>query len=113
MRVRGDIVDSLFIQARQRAAEARGSRSAGRVGSGGEEPGEEPSFTRLLEDKVQEVDQAIRESERAAADLVVGRSGDIHGTMLALEQAELEFRLLAAVRNKALDAYHQIMRMNV
>ena len=36
---------------------------------------------------------------------------DIHGTMIAVEQADISLRLLANVRNRAVDLYREVMRM--
>ena len=44
---------------------------------------------------------------------MTGASGDIHGTMIALAKADMSFRLLLQVRNRALEAYQEIMRMNL
>ena len=38
---------------------------------------------------------------------------DIHGTMLALEKADLSMRLMLQVRNKLVSAYEEVMRMQV
>jgi flagellar hook-basal body complex protein FliE len=37
----------------------------------------------------------------------------LHDTMIAMEQADLSFRLMMQVRNKIVDAYQEIMRMQV
>lgn len=71
------------------------------------------SFAQLLSDKVEATNGVMQAADQAVGDLIVGRSGDIHGTLLAMERADLEFRLLTAVRNKVMDAYREIMRMNV
>jgi flagellar hook-basal body complex protein FliE len=93
------------------------TRNLSRLGKAGklEQVGESPAsstFAKLLADKVEQTDQAIQTADKVSGDLVVGRTGDIHGTMLALGQADMEFRMLAAVRNKVLDAYREVMRMN-
>jgi flagellar hook-basal body complex protein FliE len=71
------------------------------------------SFAQLLAEKVDQANATIQAADKASAELTVGHSGDIHGTMLALEQADMEFRLLSAVRNKVIDAYREVMRMGI
>jgi len=66
-----------------------------------------PTFAEMLKDVV----EAERTAETAAHDYSVGRSQDLHGTMVTLQKADISFRLLATVRNKVLDAYREIMRM--
>lgn len=45
--------------------------------------------------------------------LAVGDEKNVHETMLAIEKADLSFRLLLQVRNKLLGAYQEIMRLQV
>ena len=44
-------------------------------------------------------------------ELAVGKSENLHEAMIGYEKAETALKLLVQVRNKALDAYHEIMRM--
>jgi flagellar hook-basal body complex protein FliE len=41
---------------------------------------------------------------------VTGKAG-IHETMIALQKADISLRLLLQIRNKAMDAYREVMRM--
>lgn len=66
-----------------------------------------PTFAEMLKDVV----EAEKTADVAAHDYAVGRSQDLHGTMVAIQKADISFRLLATVRNKVLDAYREIMRM--
>lgn len=52
-------------------------------------------------------------ADKMAADLTSGKSENIHETMLAATQAELSFNLMVQLRNKAIEAYTEIMRMPV
>ncbi|MGB0679245.1 MAG: flagellar hook-basal body complex protein FliE [Polyangiales bacterium] len=70
-----------------------------------------PSFAERLEQMVGSVNQAQLQAEHAAGELAAGRSDDIHGTMLQMRRADIRFRLLATARNRAIEAYHEIMRM--
>lgn len=74
-------------------------------------PIEGPSFQDALGDLVGEVDGAIKTAEQQAADFAEGRSNDIHGTMISMQEADVRLRLLGNVRNRALEAYREIMRM--
>ena len=72
------------------------------------DPGE---FGRLLADYLRQVSELQAQADKAFADIVTGRSADLHGLVLALSEADLSFRLLVQIRNKLLDAYKEIMRM--
>lgn len=72
-----------------------------------------PSFTDHLQQGVTDVNAMQIKSDRMAMELATGKTGNIHETMLAATQAELSFNLMVQIRNKALEAYGEIMRMPV
>ena len=57
------------------------------------------------------------EQNGAAANDAVSRmldgSGDVHDAMIALQQSDTTFQLAVQVRNKLVQAYHEVMRMPV
>lgn len=69
------------------------------------------SFGDLVTDMVRDVDARSKDASVQAQDLAAGRSHDIHGTMIAVEQAGVSMRLLGSVRNRMVEAYREIMRM--
>jgi len=69
------------------------------------------SFAAELKAKLHEVDQSQHQADQAMKDGAVRGAENIHETMIRLEDADLSMRLLMKVRNKALDAYQEIMRM--
>lgn len=74
----------------------------------------EPSsstFGELLSEFAQDVNSSQVTAETASNDFAEGRSDDIHGTMIKLQEADVKLRLLGNVRNRALEAYREIMRM--
>ena len=48
-----------------------------------------------------------------AADFAAGRADDLHGTMIAAKKAEISLQLVGSVRNKLLDAFHELWRISV
>ena len=76
-----------------------------------ESPG--PSFTHVLQDAVDTVNQLQHGADAAAKDFALGQAESVHQTMIALTKADLSFRLLTQVRNKAVEAYHEVMRMQM
>jgi flagellar hook-basal body complex protein FliE len=69
------------------------------------------SFTERLRRFASDVDGLQKTADSAATDFAEGRRDDIHGTMLDLQRADISFHLLANIRNRALEAYREIMRM--
>jgi len=71
------------------------------------------TFGETLENMLKEVNQSQIDANQAAQEIAAGRNKDIHGAVLAMEKAELQFRMLTQVRNKVIEAYREIMRMQV
>jgi len=71
------------------------------------------SLSRTFDKLLQEVNQQQLNAESKQVDLMVSENKDIHGTMLALEKADLSMRLMLQVRNKLVSAYEEVMRMQV
>ncbi len=71
------------------------------------------TFSDLLFDKIAESNQSIKTSEESIKGLLVGKEKNLHGTILSIEKADISFRFLMQVRNKMLDAYKEIMRMQI
>ena len=45
--------------------------------------------------------------------LASGEDTDLHGTMIALEEADITLRTMVAVRDKVVGAYQEIMNMSI
>ena len=71
------------------------------------------SISRTFEKLLQDVNQQHFNAEAKKVELLVTENKDIHGTMLALEKAELSMRLMLQIRNKLVSAYEEVMRMQV
>jgi len=71
----------------------------------------EGGFAATLKEAWRQLDQDLKAADRASESFAAGSGGDIHEVMILMEKADLSFRLATAVRNKLLDAYQQIMRM--
>lgn len=74
---------------------------------------EKSGFGEMLSQKIQEVDSLQKSADVAATDFATGKSRNLHETILAMEMADTSLRLMVTVRNKALEAYNEIMRMPV
>jgi flagellar hook-basal body complex protein FliE len=65
----------------------------------------------LLE--LQKINDKQINSEHMLQDLASGKTDNIHHVMLALGEAKLSLQLLVQVRNKLLEGYQDILRMQV
>ena len=73
----------------------------------------EKSFSDMLSDSIKQVEDLQRHADKSLIDLATGKTKNIHDTMIAVNKAEIAYQLMTQVRNKAVEAYKEIMRMNV
>ena len=82
-------------------------KSAGSQGDGG------PSFAETLSQSLDKVNDLQKEADVAIKDFVSGETRNIHETMIAVNKADLAFRLTMQVRNKIVEAYQEVLRTQV
>jgi flagellar hook-basal body complex protein FliE len=70
-------------------------------------------FGRMLETAASTANQKINQGQAAGEAFAAGSTDDIHGTMLALSQADIELKLVGSVRNKVIDAFYELWRMQI
>jgi flagellar hook-basal body complex protein FliE len=75
--------------------------------------GKAGSFANVLQDSLGEVNQMQQKADAAITALATGEKVSLHETMIAMEQADVSFRLMMQVRNKIVEAYQEILRMQV
>ncbi len=75
--------------------------------------GKAGDFFEVLLDKVKEVDAKEKEAEKAILDLLTGKEVDPVELSMKISQADVSMKLLLRLRNKALEAYQEIMRMQI
>jgi flagellar hook-basal body complex protein FliE len=71
------------------------------------------TFKQALSDAVAQVEQYRQSAETGVAELLSGQREDIHNVALATQRAELSFELFLQTRNKVVQAYQEVMRMQV
>ena len=73
-------------------------------------PGSQTEFGKVIKGAVDRVNGLEREANRSIVDLMNGKA-DIHETMINLQKVDISMRLLLTIRNKAVEAYREIMHM--
>jgi flagellar hook-basal body complex protein FliE len=71
------------------------------------------SFKNIFKQVMNDVNSLQKESEDLTTKLVLGQIEDIHQVTIAAEKASLALQLTVEIRNKILDAYQEIMRMQI
>ena len=76
-------------------------------------PARDGVFGGLLEDAIQKVGEFHNSSTNSLDNFLSGEGEDLHKTIMATQRAELAMELFLQVRNKVVQAYQEIMRMQV
>lgn len=71
------------------------------------------SFAETLKDAVGKVNELQQQADVKMQQLATGETTDIADVKIAAEKADIALRLMTSVRNKMIDAYHEIMKMQV
>jgi len=96
---------------------AGGMGGIGEVGGGGFEiagaGGGTQDFGAMLDAAVRGVDTKQNEADTMMRGLATGENVDIHGTMIALEEANISIRAMGSIRDKLVDGFQNIWNMPV
>ena len=73
--------------------------------------GKSEGFSETLKEALEEVNELQNRSTEEIGRALEGDLKDVHSAMLALQKADLSFQLMLQVRNKLVQAYRDVMRM--
>ncbi len=108
------ILAALKSQAKQTAdVQANIANSSASTALGVDDAQKTESFSDQLTQGIKAVDAEIHKAENLPEDVVAGKIESFHQVAVQLKQAEISFRFAMEVRNKLIDAYREVMRMNV
>jgi flagellar hook-basal body complex protein FliE len=72
-----------------------------------------PSFGDLLKRAINEVTADEQVATLETRNLMTGQGTDMHTAILAVQKADVSFQTMMAVRSKLIDAYREVMRMQM
>lgn len=73
----------------------------------------EKSFAATLKDAIGEVNELQKKADVEMQKLATGKAESIPDVLIAAEKADISLKLMVQVRNKIIDAYNEIMKMQV
>jgi flagellar hook-basal body complex protein FliE len=76
-------------------------------------PSGSASFSIVLGGFIQEVSDKQTAANDSVTGLLSGKNVSLHQTMISMEEASVSFQLMVEVRNRLLDSYQELMRMQV
>lgn len=68
-------------------------------------------FSKILSEALESVNEQQKKVEQMSDDFATGKVSNIHELVVEAEKASISLRLTVEVRNKIVDAYREIMRM--
>jgi len=71
------------------------------------------SFSQIFSDALDNVNNLQQEAKQASTNLATGKIQDLSEVTIAAEKATIALQLTVQVRNKVLEAYNQVMQMQV
>ena len=71
----------------------------------------EAGFGDTLKDAISQVNELSNKSDQSIAQLVQGERQDVHNVMIAVEKADIAFQLMMQVRNKIVNAYQEVSKL--
>ncbi len=89
------------------------NKSNGIGGGVGDADSAGKSFADTLNSAIQNVNDLQKSSDKAMQNLATGRTDNVADVMIAAEKADIALKLMVQVRNKMIDAYQEIMKMQV
>ena len=72
-----------------------------------------PSFKTVFENLIEKADQTDKLDAQSNYELMTGNLENFHDTIIKAQEAELALSLTVQIRNKIVDAYTEIMRMQI
>lgn len=71
------------------------------------------SFSDTLQHAIDQVDSSQKAADSQVEAFVAGEQENLHEVMIAMNEAKLSFQLMTEVRNRMLETYQELMRMQV
>ncbi len=79
----------------------------------GSQESAKPGFKEMLDRHLHEVNALQHQADKAVQQLATGKMDNLHQVIVAINEADLSFRLMMQMRNRLVEAYKEIMRMQV
>jgi flagellar hook-basal body complex protein FliE len=70
-------------------------------------------FAEVLKDAIDETNEIQKDGEKALSDIATGQVKDLHQAAIAINKAETSMKFMLEVRNKAVNAYKEILKTQI
>lgn len=70
-------------------------------------------FSEVVQKAVNGVNEMQVQADQKSADLISGKTDDVHDVSIAMQRSKLSFELMMEIRNKLLDTYKEVSRIQM
>jgi flagellar hook-basal body complex protein FliE len=71
------------------------------------------SFSNMLQGYLENVDSTVKQADDLSTKVATGQVDNVHDAVIASQKAKLALELTVTLRDKAVEAYQDIMRMQI
>jgi len=71
------------------------------------------NFEDVLKKELDETNEALEKAEKVEADIATGRVKDLATASITIQKAEMQMKMMLEVRNKAIDAYKELLKTQI
>lgn len=75
--------------------------------------GDTKSFVDMLKNNIENTNDALKNADAVTEDFALGKVEDVHQVTIATEKARVALNLTLAIQNKVMEAYKEVMRLQV
>ncbi len=83
------------------------------MGSNVSQADQPSSFFNMISEKLHSIDHSVKESDGLMQAYIKGENIPVHEIMIALGKAKTEIQLAVEIRNKLLESYQEITRIQL
>lgn len=70
-------------------------------------------FSDVMSNAIDGVNSLQVQAEQKSADFIAGKTDDVHDVTISMQRAKLSFELMMEIRNKLLDTYKEVSRIQM
>ena len=71
------------------------------------------NFAEILEKELDETNNALQKAEKIEADIATGKVKDLATATITIQKAEMQMKMMLEVRNKAINAYKELLKTQI
>ena len=75
--------------------------------------GGDKSFGDMIQNAIESVDESSKVADGKMQDLVAGKTENVHDVMMSMTKAQMSFELMTEIRNRLVETYQTVSRMQI